>query len=345
MPFLKLTQLFFFFLAFLFTRQALAFVEDFKGANFFIFEAQTESAELEDYQKSIEKLFEGFELAANKKIAKGEKRKVGIKVYTNSGAGLCTPLNLVRAVIRHLEKLGYEKSEICIVDMSRRKLRECGYLPKYAELSMGASDNFEGSPVYDIESGKFFSPDWFYDNPLMPRDMSYYEDGRLTQPEEEARKSYLPVSLFLTVDFWINMPMITDMKGIGVSAALGNSTIWNMSNNERFFQTPANAPIAVAECAAIPELNESQIFTILTLQRYQYVGDNIFNARFCESEKSILLSADPVILDYIALDYINKARVKNSFEPIFPLPAMFDYAEQLNLGSTNLSKFKFRKVR
>ena len=174
--------------------------------------------------------------------------------------------------------------------------------------------------------------------------MSYFENGKAINPEVEARKSYLPVPLFLTVDFWINLPRLTDITGVGVNCALTNATIWNMSNNERFFQTPANAPIAVAECVAIPELNESLIFTILTLEQFQYVGENIFNSRFCEKENSIFLSSDPVALDYLALDYLNRARVKNGFHAISPTPVIFEYATQLELGSTNLSLKKFKKV-
>lgn len=304
-----------------------------------VFESRVGSFDDFEYHESVANLFEAYELAAGKAIRPGAKKKVGIKVFTNMGPGLSTPVPLVRAVIGELEKRGYRRSDIYIVDLNRRKMRNAGFLPKHAELAEGADDNFEGSPVLDIESGKYFHSEWFYDNPLMPRfqrpdrDYSYATNTEL-------RKSYLPVPLFLTVDFWINLPMVTDLEGIGISGALGNATIWNMSNNERFFSTPANAPIAVAEVAAIPELYDSLLFTIMTFERMQYVGGPIFNASLTASSREILLSANPVILDYIAFDFINTSRASRGFKPITPLPRIFEYCEQMELGSYDISKMK-----
>lgn len=126
--------------------------------------------------------------------------------------------------------------------MSRRKLRDCGYLPKRSLLKAGMADDYKGVPVADIESGKFFDSRWYYDNPLTPKSVRGEASGDIYNPE--LRKSYLPVPLFLSVDFWINLPMVTDMEGLGVCAALGNASIWNMSNNERFLKSPANASMA-----------------------------------------------------------------------------------------------------
>ncbi|MBO6102598.1 MAG: DUF362 domain-containing protein [Opitutales bacterium] len=313
-----------------------------KSANT-VFAAELKDSDNSGYGAAVEALFGAFEEVSGKKIEKGAKGKVGIKVYTNSGAGLATPPSLVRAVIKRLEKSGYKKGDVCIVDMSKRRLRECGFLPKYTEAKMGVSENFEGSPVIDIESGEYFSADWYYDNPLMPRDLNYSAESPSEKTELEGRKSYLPVPLFLTVDFWINLPVLTDLPGIGVCGALGNATIWNMSNNERFFQSPANAPIALAECAAIPELNSSMIFSVLALKRFQYVGANVFNARFCSGENLVLLSSDPVALDAVGLECLNAARVQNGF-PTIESPAIFKYARQLGLGESDLQKVKFRKV-
>ena len=318
---------------------------DFKGANDVVFECRLQGFSQADYAAAVSSLFLDFENEALCRIKPKKYGKVGLKIYTNSGAGLATPKNLTLAVIAELEKRGFERKNICIVDMSKRKMRESGYLPKFADLlSKNASDDFFGCPVCDIESGKFFDKNWFYDNPLTPRDIKF-QTGSDSEYIAEARKSYLPIPLFLTVDFWINLPVITDMRGIGVCAALGNATIWNMSNNERFFASPANAPIALAEVAAIPELKDSCLMTILSYERAQFVGDGIFNAAFATSEKLLQASSNPVILDYFALDYINCKRVNGGFKPITPTPPIFEYARQMNLGTFDTSKIKFKSVK
>ena len=290
------------------------------------------------YDKVVSSLFKAYESEAGFKIKPGEKGKVGLKVYTNSGAGMCTPKALVDAVISQLVNRGYKREDITIVDMSRRKMRECGFLPKLSQVRDGAEDSYSGVRVADIESKQFFNKDWYYDNPLMPKNnRGMLKSIDLYNPE--LRKSYLPVPLFLTVDFWINLPCVTDMDGLGVCAAVGNMSIWNMSNNERFLKQPANASMAAAEVAAIPELKNSEIFTILSLERGQFVGGAIFNSRCTFSEKTVLMSANPVVIDYIAWETLNKYRRAFRFAQIDPMPPLLNYCRELQLGD-----FDFRKI-
>lgn len=291
------------------------------------------------YNKAVSALFTAYERAAGKRIARGDKGAVGLKIYTNSGAGLCTPKALVDAVVAQLEMRGYRKGDITIVDMSRRKLRDCGYLPSIAQLKSGADDSYGGINVADIESGKYFDSQWYYDNPLPPKSVrTLTKGGQIYDPE--LRKSYLPVPLFLTVDFWINLPVVTDMEGLGVCAAIGNATIWNMSNNERFLKQPANASMAAAEVSAIPELRDSEIFSVLSLERGQFVGGAVFNSRCTFSENRILLSANPAAIDYVAWEALNAYRRAYGFETIEPVPAIFNYCRELGVGESDPRKIR-----
>lgn len=291
------------------------------------------------YNRAVSSLFSAYEKESGKKIAPATKGKVGLKIYTNSGVGMCTPKELVDAVILQLEKRGYKRENITLVDMSRRKMRDCGYLPRISAVQKGASDTYKGSPVADIESGEFFNKQWFYDNALMPKSMKNINIASdLYNPE--LRKSYLPVPLFLTVDFWINLPVVTDMEGLGVCAAIGNASIWNMSNNERFLKQPANASMAAAELSSIPELCASQLMTILTYERGQFVGGAVFNSRCSFSENVIYMSANPVVIDYLAWNTINKYRRMFGFAPIAPMPPLFNYCRELKIGDYDMRKIK-----
>ncbi len=304
-----------------------------------VFECRVPDFDTSNYMRAISVLFAEFEKKAGEKIIPAEKKKVGLKIYTNSGAGMSTPLALVDAVVANLEKRGYKKENICIVDMSRRKMRDCGFLPRVSEVQKGKADNYKGSPVIDIDSGKYFDSNWYYDNALMPKTVKGLNaSSDLYNPE--FRKSYLPVPLFLTVDFWINLPVVTDMQGLGVCAALGNASIWNMSNNERFLKQPANASMAAAEVCAIPELRSSNLMTILTLERGQFVGGAIFNSRCSFSENSIFLSSNPVAIDFIAWHIINKHRQNFGFAPLDPMPPILNYCRELKVGDYDFRKIK-----
>ena len=304
-----------------------------------IFEYNLPSFDNFAYSTAVESLFKAFEKNLGSPIKRGAKGKVGIKIYTNSGAGLTTHKPLVDAVIGQLRRRGYEKKDITIVDMSRRRLRESGFLPKLSQIRAGAKDDYNGVNVVDIDGGKFFDKMWYYDNPLTPKSVrSATAVGDIYDPE--LRKSYLPVPLFLTVDFWINLPVVTDMEGLGVCAALGNISIWNMSNNERFLKSPANASMAAAEVCAIPEMRNSLLMTIMSMECGQFVGGAVFNSRCTLSERKIYMSADPVVLDFIAWEYINKYRRSFGFEPISTMPALLNYCKELKIGDWDLREHR-----
>ncbi len=300
-----------------------------------LFETNLENFEADTYSNAVGAMFSAFERQRGEAIKKGPKGKVGIKVYTNSGPGLPTPKALVDAVVEQLVKRGYSKQDITLVDMSRRRLRESGFLPKLSQIKAGAKDNYGGVNVVDIDGRKFFDKKWYYDNALTPKNVRNASNAEDIY-DPELRKSYLPIPLFLSVDFWINLPVVTDMEGLGVCAALGNASIWNMSNNERFLKSPANASMAAAEVCAIPEMKDSLIFTILSMERGQFVGGAVFNSRCTFSERKLYMSADPVVLDFISWECINKYRRSFGFEPISPMPALLNYCKELQIGDWDL---------
>lgn len=281
------------------------------------------------YQQAVEALFRAWEQTNN--LKPGAKGKVGLKVYTNSGPGLATPVALVRSVIDALLKRGWQRKNIFILDLNERLLRESGFLPK---LSQGGSD-FDGVPVYALESEQYFDPKWYYESPLPSSELPFFPSEITSQTAailDEDRKSFLPVPLLLEVDLWINLPVVTDHPALGISGALANATVWNISNYRRFLQNPANAPVAVAEMAAIPELKRGWAFTLLTLERYQYIGGPAFNFLYTRSEPLLLLSTNPVALDYSMYSKINEDRVENRFQPIQPEPLWLNYSQTLGLG-------------
>lgn len=302
-----------------------------------------------NYRYAVEQMLQSYEQASGRKLVPGAKKKVGLKVYADSGPGLATPFGLVRGVIAALEKRGFAQENIFLVGLNPLRLRMTGYLPS---LSSGVVP-FPGHPVYVLESGKFYDPEWFYDSPLPSRFDPVLNDkaveaaakGRATTTTEEDRKSFLATPLFLDADFWINLPVYTDHPVLGVNGALVNATLWNASNTFRFFRSPATAPAAVAEMAAIPELREGWALNIVSLQLYQFIGGPYFNSLYTESEPRLLMSNDPVILDAVMIQKMNLARKKTGFEPIAEEDyRLLDFAQQLGVGSAEATKARWEKV-
>ena len=302
-----------------------------------------------DYRYAVEQLFQTYEKKLGHAVAPGPKKKVGLKIYADSGPGLATPFGLVRGVIAALEKRGFASENIFLVGLNPLRLRLTGFLPS---LATGVVP-FPGHPVYVLESGKFYDPVWFYDSPLPSRFDPVTNDravemaagGKSTTTTEEDRKSFLATPLFLDADFWINLPVYTDHPVLGINGALVNATLWNASNTFRFFKSPATAPAAVAEMSAIPELREGWALNIVSLQLYQFIGGPYFNSLYTNSEPRLLMSTDPVILDTLMYEKLNVARKKNGFAPISEDDArMLDFAQQLGVGSTDTKHMVLEKV-
>jgi hypothetical protein len=310
-----------------------------------VWEAKLADFDVLTYSRQVETLIAKFEESSGRKLAPGAKKKVGLKIYTDSGPGMATPVALVKAVIAALERRGFAEPDIFLVGLNALRLRMTGYLPS---LVTGQTA-FKGHPVYVLESGKFYDPLWFYDSPLPQRfDPVFAEqqtkDVPNTSTKDEDRKSFLATPLFLETDFWINLPVYTDHTMLGINGALVNATLWNASNTARFFRSPANAPAAVAEMSAIPELRQTWIFTVASLQHYQFVGGPFFNSLYTVSEPLLWLSVDPVILDALMRDKIDQRRKREGFEPISDEIRTLEFAETLGVGSTNTKAAKIIQV-
>ncbi len=293
----------------------------------------------QSYLEAVENLMGIFERSQNVSFQPGKKGKVGLKVYSESGPGLSTPEPLVEAVVQSLLKRGYQRSDIFIIGLNGRMLRESGFLPPLSERSMYFNQVF----VRSLDSGEYYDERWFYDSPLPAQSARYWvnleKENAVASKDDETseRKSYLPMPLMHEVDFWINLPCYSDHPTLGVNGALMNATMWNASNTTRFLRSPASAPVAVAEMGAVPELRETWALNIASLQRFQYVGGPIFNSMYTVSEPLVMLSDNPVLLDSLMRERINDYRRKNGFAPLPQELKILAYSEQLGLGEKDTS--------
>lgn len=299
------------------------------------------------YAGGVEALLRAFEAEVGRSLSPGEKGKVGLKIYAESGPGLATPQPLVRAVIEALMRRGYARENIFLVGLNQLRLRLTGYLPTDPRLT----PPFAGHPFFVLESGRYYDPIWFYDSPLPSRFDPILSGRQDRAPDfdldrlgvaaidpmakidaEADRKSFLATPLFLDADFWINLPVYTDHESLGVNGALANATLWNASNTSRFFRSTRSAPAAVAEMAAIPELRQTWAFTLATLDQWQFVGGPAYNASYARSEARLWLGTDPVRMDAIMLQRINAARRETGFQPISDEIRTLEFAETLGIG-------------
>ena len=309
----------------------------------FVWEYHLDNFSQGNYSRGVENLFHSFEEKTKKILAPGKQRKAGIKIYTNSGSGISTPTALVKAEIDKLVQRGFKRSELFILDVNERDLRNSGFIPP---LSKKASEmTFDGVPVYILETEKYYDELWYHESPLPSQSQLAHAAELIGGYGEEIgasdRKSYLAKPLITDVDFWINLPMALDNQIFGITGALTNATLWAISNRGRFFVSPANAPIAIAEIAAIPELKLGWVFSIISLERYQFIGGPVFNSLYTRSEPLLWMSINPVVLDALLMERINYHKKENGFTRIVRNTQVFNYAQSLGLGHYNRKKIQW----
>jgi hypothetical protein len=281
-----------------------------------------------DYAPAVEKTLAEFESRTGVSLRPGDLRRCGLKLSSDGGAGLATPKPLVRAITAALIRRGFAQKAITLCDTRSESLRQAGFLPPLSTQSQ----TFEGFPVAAWE---IFAANWAkesqlrYENQVLPR------AGAQEVPWGDARVSVLPKTLIDEVDFWINLPVLSDSKSLGVHGAMASASLGNMANAERFLDNPFNASKVAVEVCAIPKLAKRNVLTILSLERYQVLGGPSFDASWCRSEKTLLSSANPVIIDFIGLQKINAGRAASGIEAIHPEPPIFGAANsgEIRLGT------------
>ncbi len=294
-----------------------------------------------EYRQAVAWILAKVEQESGRSFGPGSFGRAALNVSCNSGYGMQTPHGLVRAVIEELVARGYAREQLFIVDTKANRLRDCGYLPPLSRNNQGPY--FDGVKVVGLDDGNMWNDVWFYENPL-PVTFSSTVAPEIVRTEEElkeARKSFLAEPLLNDVDFWINLPVVTDHPAMEVNGALSNATLWSVSNRERFFSSPANAPVAMAEIAAIPELLSNMGLTILSLEHYQFIAGPFFNSFYTRSEPEIVGGVDPAIIDAYAGSLINKRREQIGFRPISSPPAATSFAQILGVGYSEVESIQW----
>jgi len=299
------------------------------------------------YYLQTQAMLKWFEKETGKRLVPGTHGKTALKIYTNSGAGLHTPKPIVDAVVDYLIDNGFSPENICLVDARAESLRDAGYLPPLSKLG-SIGQYYKNTRVFAIDSKEIKSETWFYESPL-PKEYTSPLGRELLLPTpvvdpEEARKSYLPVNMLKEIDFWINLPAVSHHPATGMSGALVNASLWNITNSTRFFNSPANAPVAVAEICSIPELKAGWALNLLSLEQYQYIAGPGYNANYTGSLPELWMSVDPVIMDANLVQLLNKARAANGFAQLPEVPEFILYSIQLGLGRGIPSETKFVSI-
>ena len=301
-----------------------------------IYQADLGLEERPHYQRAVLDLLAAHEKNSGQRLRPGKFGKVALKVDLSKGRGLSTPLALVEAVVLALEQRSFRREGIYLVAQSARDLQKSGFVSSLHAAK--ESVELEGCVWKAWDQGIDYDLDWYYDSPLPPKSKLTAQlgeplaEGSDLELSLDQRKSLLPVPLMFDFDCWINLATAADAPDWGIQAVLANATLGNVSNARRFRGESVAAAAAIAEIAAIPEFRSTWSFNIVSLHKYQYIGGPMYNAAYTRSEPLLWLSADPVALDRLLVERINRARQQEGFPLLKPMPLQIRYAASLGVG-------------
>lgn len=224
---------------------------------------------------------------------------VGIKINPIGGIKLSTRPEVVHAIIRGLIAAGVKENNIIIWDRFSYHLITAGF-----PLNQGNSS----VRCYGTE------PTAGYDKKI------YYEslDDDFSLRQDDGARSLFSTIVTQHVTAIINVPVMKDHGIAGVTLCLKNLAFGAVNNTPRFHPSPYFCDPASAEVCAHPALRKKvRLHIVDALQACFDGGPASMKAWTIWNEERLFLGTDPVAIDRIGLEIIERKRKEHNRPSVF----------------------------
>lgn len=201
-------------------------------------------------------------------------QRVGIKVNTLGGKGLSSNVQLIDAICERLQEAGVGAASIVVWDRDTAELERAGF-----RIRTG------GNQVQCFGT-----------------DRVGFEDGLSSWSSVGSRISKI---LTRRCDVLINVPVLKDHDGAGVTIALKN--MYGAIHNPNKYHPNGCDPF-VADVNMLPEVRSKLRLIICDATTACYEGGPSFKPEFTWRHNTIMVSQDPVALDTIGWQMIERKR-------------------------------------
>lgn len=209
-------------------------------------------------------------------------QRIGLKVNTLAGRGLSTSVTLVEAICNRLQRADIRARDIVIWDRDTAEMEHAGFHPRIG-----------GTQVQCFGTDRVgFSSEL----------ASFGSVG-----------SQLSRILIEKCDVLINVPVLKDHDGAGVSIALKNM-YGAISNPNKYHPNGCNPYIA--DLNMLPEIRNRLCLHICDAITACYEGGPGFKPEFTWKANSLLVSQDPVALDWLGWQMIDRNRVHQGMKTL-----------------------------
>lgn len=258
---------------------------------------------------------------------------IGLKVFSSPGPNSGTHPAVVAAVVQDLLAAGVPPGHIIVWDKRSIDLRLAGFY----DLEQRFGIRVMGS----LDAG--YDPDKSYERPLLGHlsssDLEFGKEG-----PGIGRKSYVSKLVTREMTKIINIPPLIHNNLTGVSGNLYSLALGSVDNTFRFESTPSELAEVVPEIYNLPVLADRVVLSMVDALVCQYEGQDRSLLHYSTALNELRFSRDPVALDVLSLDEINRQRqlagvaaVKNNLE-------LYPNASLLELGVSDLHRIDIDKL-
>ncbi len=302
---------------------------------------------------------------------------VGVKITTMGGPLMSSHRAIVQAVCDGLIAAGVPTTQIIVWDKNASDMRTAGYDPQPpTESHVGISAIFPGTG---------YDPDAIYKNGILGTliwgDSEFRDGGNddLTQAASDvvtghngfgtdsvgdslggsdnllntsapltSNKSHFARLVTTICTKIVNIPVLTDNPYTGIDGCMASLALGSVDNNRRFVGDPSYGDPAISEILTNPILRRKVVVHILDAMIAEYAGGPRFNPVFTRQLGGVYVSRDPVAIDAIALQRLERFRADDTrsgrLDPIGNTAVHVHGATALNLGTDDASRIQLVRV-
>jgi uncharacterized protein (DUF362 family) len=209
-------------------------------------------------------------------------QRVGIKVNTLGGRGISSNLQLVLAICRSLQQAGIKAPDIVVFDRDSEEMQRGGFT-----VAVGG-DRIQ-----------------CYGTDRVGYDEDLVEYGSVG--------SRLSKILTRNIDVLINVPVLKDHDGAGVTIALKN--MYGVINNPNKYH-PNGCDPYIADLNMLNEIRSKMKLTICDAITAMYEGGPAFKPEHSWNCNTLLVSQDPVALDATGWRMIERKRAEKGLKSL-----------------------------
>jgi hypothetical protein len=262
------------------------------------------------------------------------KDVVGLKIFSHPGANSGTRPAVVEAVVQGLLLAGIPSSNIIVWDKFLLDVRLAGY--------MDLADHYDIRLAGSADAG--YDELVRYTNSLLGTLVAGDLEFDLHRATS-GRYSYVSKLLTSNLTKIISIAPLLNHNLAGVCGHLYSPSMGSVDNTGRFEVAPSRLAQAVPEIYAMRAVGDKVALNITDALICQYEGEQTSMLHYSTELNQIWISKDPVALDTMAIDELDRERQAKGVVAQNNDPELFQNAVLLQLGVADTAKIKLEVVK